>query len=107
MGAFEDFDTVVHGTDVIKRVKRSLTIEAALALREICREFDTTSKAVPDHRLSGGGYMGEMIVRALVEAGLIEETLAERRTVRQYQPTDKGRSVFSKLQEEQAFSRKA
>lgn len=106
MGAFEDFDAAIHGTDVIHRVLRSLTIEAAQALREICREFDTTGLAVPDHRLSGAGYMGEMIVRALVEAKLIEETLAERRTVRQYRPTDAGRAIFAKLQEEQAFARK-
>ncbi|MBI4236456.1 MAG: hypothetical protein HY688_03760 [Chloroflexi bacterium] len=107
MGALEEFDAVVQGTEVIRRVLHSLTIEAAQALRQVCRESEQTGKPLPDYRLSTGGYMGEMIVRALIEASLMEEVLADRRAVRQYQPTERGLAFYHKFAEEQSFARKS
>lgn len=107
MGSFEEFDTALHGTKIVQRVRRSLTIEATQALQQICREFERTGKPLPDHHLSSGGYMGEMIVKALIEAGLIEETEAERRAVRQYGPTERGRAFYRALLEENAFAQRS
>ncbi len=107
MGAFDDFSKSVRGTPVVSRMLKSTMIEAAQALRDICREFEKSGQPLGDHHLPAGGYMGEMVVKALVESELIEEVASERGALHQYQPTDAGRKVYDGLKSEDAFSLKS
>ncbi len=108
MAAFDDFTGTVRGTPVVTRVMESMMIEAAQALRDICRTFKETGEPMGGHHLPAGGYMGEMIVRALIEADLIEEVEGqERGFMRRYKPTKKGEKTYAKLDKEDAFSRRA
>ena len=106
MATQEEFASQIMGTDVIREVMHSISTEAAQALREICRGHERTGQPVEDHFLPSGGYMGEMIVRALVLAELITEEPGDRRAVRAYAPTKKGAEFYKKLQEEGSFTRK-
>jgi len=106
--AFDDFTGSVRGTPVVTRVMESMMIEAAQALRDICRAFQATGEPMGGHHLPAGGYMGEMIVRALIEADLIEEVEGEERGfMRRYKPTRNGEKTYAKLDKEDAFSRRA
>ena len=105
--AFEDFSAAVRATPVVERMLIATMVEAAQALRDICREFERTGLALGDHHLPAGGYMGEMVVRALLEAGLIAEGASERGSLHQYLPTDRGREVYAGLKDTNAFSIKA
>ena len=108
MPAFDDFTGTVRGTPVVTRVMESMMIEAAQALRDICRAFKETGEPMGGHHLPAGGYMGEMIVRALIEADLIEEVEGrERGFMRRYKPTKTGQRVYTRLNKENAFSRRA
>ena len=107
MGAFDDFSHSVRGTPVVSRMLDSTMIEAAQALRDICLEFERSGQALGDHHLPVGGYMGGMVVKALVESGLIEEAASERGSLHQYRPTKAGQTAYEGLKKEDAFSLKA
>ena len=107
MGAFDSFSASVSGAPVITRMLNSTMIEAAQALRDICREFEKTGHALGDHHLPAGGYMGEMVVKALVESKLIEEAESERGALHQYVPTKAGQKAYEGLKKEDAFSLKS
>ena len=108
MSAFDEFAGIVRVTPVVTRVMESMMIEAAQALRDICRAFESTGEPMGGHRLPAGGYMGETIVRALIEAELIEEVEGEERGfMRRYKPTQIGERTYAQLDKEDAFSRRA
>jgi hypothetical protein len=104
VGTFDDFSDSVGATQVVSRMMKSTMIEAAQTLRDICKEFEKSGQPLGDHHLPASGYMGEMVVKALVESELIEETEAERGALHHYQPTDRGREVYEGLKTEDAFS---
>ena len=107
MAALDDFTSTISETAVIQRVNAGMMMEAAQALRDICQQFERTGTPLADHHLPAGGYMGEMIVKALIEAGHIEEVLSDQRGfLHQYKPTKKGQSLYTKLMKEEAFARK-
>jgi hypothetical protein len=108
VAAFDEFSKSVSATAVVRRVVESMMIEAAQALRDICVRWEAMHEPLGDHHLPAGGYMGEMVVRALIEAGLIEEvTPKERGFLRRYKPTDQGMATYNGLKGEDAFARKA
>ena len=107
VGAFDKFSESVRGTPVVSRMLTSTMIEAAQALRDICQEFEKFGQPLGDHHLPAGGYMGEMVVKALMEAKLIEEAQAERGALHKYSPTAAGCKVYAGLKKEDAFSLKA
>ena len=104
---FDEFAGIVRATPVVTRVMESMMIEAAQALRDICRTFQSTGEPMGGHHLPAGGYMGETIVRALIEAELIEEVEGEERGfMRRYKPTKSGEQTYTQLDKEDAFSRR-
>ena len=108
VSAFDEFAGIVRVTPVVTRVMESMMIEAAQALRDICRAFESTGEPMGGHRLPAGGYMGETIVRALIEAEFIEEVEGEERGfMRRYKPTKSGEQTYTQLDKEDAFSRRA
>lgn len=87
---------------------QSMMIEAAQVLRDISRNFEDTGQPMGDHHLPSGGYMGEMVVKALMEAGQIEEIPSEGSgALHQYKPTKQGQSAYGKLKKADAFAKKA
>ena len=100
MGAFEDFIGVVKQTEPMQALLHSLEREPAKLLAVICREYEVTNKAVPDHHLNLGGYFGEAILRALVSANLITKEREDRFALYGYKPTEMGLKYYKAMHKE-------
>jgi len=100
MGAFEDFVDVVKQTETMQALLQSLEREPAKLLAAVCREYEVTNKAVPDHHLNLAGYFGEAMLRALVSANLITREREDRFSLYRYQPTEEGLKYYKAMLEE-------
>jgi hypothetical protein len=100
MGAFEDFVEVVKQTETMQALLQNLEREPAKLLAAICREYEATNKAVPDHHLNLAGYFGEAMLRALVSANLITREREDRFSLYGYRPTEAGLKYYKALLEE-------
>jgi hypothetical protein len=100
MGAFEDFIEVVKKTEPMQALIEGLEREPAKLLAAICREYEVTKKAVPDHHLNLAGYFGEAILRALVSANLITREREDRFALYGYKPTDAGLKYYKAMLKE-------
>jgi len=100
MGAFEDFTNAVKQTDSMQALFQSLEREPAKLLASICREYEVTNKAVPDHHLNLSGYFGEAILRALVSASLITREREDRFALYGYKPTEAGLKYYKAMHDE-------
>jgi len=100
MGAFEDFVEVVKQTETMQALLQNLEREPAKLLAAICREYEATNKAVPDHHLNLAGYFGEAMLRALVSANLITREREERFSLYGYRPTEVGLKYYKTLLKE-------
>jgi hypothetical protein len=101
MGAFEDFVEVVKQTETMQALLQNLEREPAKLLAAICREYEATNKAVPDHHLNLAGYFGEAMLRALVSANLITREREDRFSLYGYRPTEAGLKYYKALLKEQ------
>ena len=90
MGAFEDFTELIKQTETMQALLQSLEKEPAKLLAAVCREYEGTNKAVPDHHLNLAGYSGEAMLRALVSANLITRERGDRFSLYGYKPTEEG-----------------
>jgi hypothetical protein len=100
MGGFEDFIDVVKQTEPMQALFQSLEREPAKLLAAICREYEVTNKAVPDHHLNLAGYFGEAILRALVSANLITREQEDRFYLYGYKPTEAGLRYYKAMLDE-------
>ena len=100
MGAFEDFVDVVKQTETMQALLQSLEREPAKLLAAICREYEATNKAVPDHHLNLAGYFGEAMLRALVSANLITKEKEDRFALYGYKPTEEGLKYYRAMLKE-------
>ena len=100
MGAFEDFVDVVKQTETMQALLQNLEREPAKLLDTICREYEATSKAVPDHHLNLAGYFGEAMLRALVSANLITREREDRLFLYGYKPTEAGLRYYKDMLDE-------
>jgi len=100
MGAFEDFVDVVKQTETMQALLRGLEREPAKLLAAICKEYEVTNKAVPDHHLNLAGYFGEAMLRSLVSANLITRKLEERFSLYGYEPTEAGLKYYRAMLKE-------
>ena len=78
----------------------ALEREPAKLLAAICREYEQTQKAVPDHHLNLAGYFGEAILRALVSANLVTKEREDRFFLYGYKPTELGLKYYKGMLEE-------
>jgi hypothetical protein len=99
MGAFEDFAATVRNTEAMKALFQSLEEGPARLLCSICKEYEATSKAVPDHHLNLTGYFGEAVLRALVSANLITKERGEF-SLYAYEPTERGLELYKGMLDE-------
>jgi len=100
MGAFEDFVNVVKQTETMQALLQNLEKEPAKLLAAICREYETTKRAVPDHHLNLAGYFGEAMLRALVSANLITREREDRFSLYGYKPTGAGLKYYKAMHKE-------
>jgi hypothetical protein len=76
---------------------QNLEREPAKLLAVICREYEVTNKAVPDHHLNLAGYFGEAMLRALVSANLITKEPEDRFALYGYKPTEAGLKYYKAM----------
>ena len=100
MGAFEDFVDVVKQTETMQALLQGLEREPAKLLAAICKEYEVTNKAVPDHHLNLAGYFGEAMLRALVSANLITREREDRFSLYGYKPTAEGFKYYKAMLKE-------
>ena len=100
MGAFEDFIDVVKQTETMQALLQNLEREPAKLLAAICREYESTNKAIPDHHLNLAGYFGEAMLRALVSANLITREREDRFYLYGYKPTEAGLKYYKAMLKE-------
>ncbi len=74
--------------------------EPAKLLAAVCREYEVTNKAVPDHHLNLAGYSGEAMLRALVSANLITRERGDRFSLYGYKPTEQGLKYYKAMVKE-------
>ncbi len=94
MGTFEDFIQIVKQTETMQALFQGLEREPAKLLTAICREYEATNRAVPDHHLNLSGYFGEAILRALVSANLVTREREDRFALYGYKPTEAGLKYY-------------
>ena len=105
MTSYKNFSSIVQQTDVVQRVVDDLVIESAQILREVVKKFEATGEPIGDHHLPSSGYFAEVILRALVEAGQIEEVSSEGTgSLHRFKPTRKGNASYKKLKKEERVS---
>ena len=92
-----DFQTLIKNTEVMKHVLESLEEEPARILIHICKEYEASGRPVPDHHFHVSGYIGEVALRALVAAGLIQSRPGRRFSLYDYEPTPAGLEHYRKL----------
>lgn len=100
MGAFEDVLNIVNETETMRALLQSLEREPVKLLAAICREYEATGKAVPDHHLNLSGYFGEAILRALVSANMVTKEREDRFALYGYKPTEQGLRYYRALLDE-------
>lgn len=100
MGAFEEFTDLIRQTETMQALLGSLEREPANLLAAICREHETTGRAVPDHHLSLAGYFGEAMLRALVSAHLVIREREDRFSLYVYKPTEAGLKYYEAMRKE-------
>ena len=100
MGVFEDFIDRVKQTETMQALLQGLEREPAKLLSAICREYEVTGKAVPDHHLNLAGYLSEAMLRALVSANLITKEREDRFSLYVYKPTEEGLKYYKSMLEE-------
>ena len=99
MAIFEDFVAEVRKTETMQALLRSLEAEPVKLLGAICREYEATNKAVPDHHLNLAGYFSEAILRALMSANLVIKEPGEF-SLYGYKPTGAGIEYYKGMRDE-------
>jgi len=97
MSALEDFLTVVRQTEPMQALLKSLEEGLVNLLSSICREYEATDKAVPDHHLNLTGYFGEAMLRMLLSANMITKELGDRYFLYGYKPTETGLNYYKSM----------
>lgn len=97
MSAIDDFAALLETTEPMKMLIKSLKEEPAHLLGDICRGYEKTGQAVPDHYLQMVGYLGESAANILIAAGLIRRQPGGAAAIYIYEPTPEGLKQYQKL----------
>jgi hypothetical protein len=103
MSAFDDFIEVIKKTETMQGVMRRLEREPAELLSAICREYEETNEAVPDHHLNLAGYFCEAVLKALVSADLLIREPGDRYFLYSYRPTEEGLKHYRRMLKEKTI----
>ena len=102
MAAGDELRDLLQNTSPISELLTSIREQPVVLLLRIAEDYERTNQAVPDHRLGAGHYLAQLSLRALQEAGLIQETEPGRRFVHAYLPTELGQEYARRLRSEPA-----
>lgn len=105
MGTYEEFTQIIKQTEVMKRLLADLEEEPAKLLVSICKKYQASHEPVADHHLNPSGYVGQVALRALVSAGLVERQAGDRFSIYRYNPTPAGMEYYLKLISEERHRR--
>lgn len=100
MSDLDEFEKVLRETDIFKQVSKSMLDEPLKLLVDICNKSILNDKPVPDHSLHIQGYIGDVALKTLIEAGLIEKLDGGRVSLYSYQPTESGTAFYKKIKSE-------
>lgn len=98
--AYTEVASTLRETPAMKEFLASLEMEPFHLLAEICNAYDKAQEPVPDYRLTPGGYLSEMSLRALLQASFVDDKPSGRDAMRAFQPTPKGLEYYRRLKEE-------
>lgn len=93
----DDFLSLVGKTEIMQQVEKSLREEPVRILEIICREHEKTGQPVPDYRLRLSGFIGEVSLKALLQAGLISQQSGGRVSIYAYSPTEAGLKQYQSI----------
>lgn len=99
--AYEEFLQIVRQTEVMQQVLTDFEEEPARLLISICKNYEVSRELVPDHHFHPSGYVGQVALRALVSAGLVERQAGDRFSLYRYKPTPAGMEYYVKLTSEE------
>lgn len=105
MGAIDNFAVLLETTEVMKQILSSVKEEPAHLLGRICREYQRTGEAVPDHRLHFTDYLGEAALKALLSAGLIRQQSGGRLSPYLYEPNTEGLKQYESLKADSFYQK--
>lgn len=94
----DGFLSLVRKTEIMQQVEKSLGEEPVHILGVICREHGKAGQPVPDYRLRLSGYIGEVSLKALLQAGMVTQQSGGRVSVYTYSPTEEGLKEYQSLQ---------
>ena len=97
MGAYEGLVQTIKQTEVMQQALAGLQEEPVKLLRAICKEYEASNEPVSDHHFLLTGYLGEIALRALLSAGLIERQSGDRDSIFRYKPTPAGLEHYKRL----------
>lgn len=101
--AYREFINEVKKTEVMDYLLKSIEQEPIRLFGIICRTYEKTGQAVPDHLLHPSGYVGEVALKALTAAGFINYLPGDRLALFRYEPTEEGLKVYKKLVKEGVY----
>ncbi len=94
--------SLLSQTPIMQQIEKSLREEPVHILGAICGEHEKTGQAVADYRLHLSGYVGEVSLKALLEAGLITQQSGGRVSIYTYSPTAEGLKQYQSLKKSKA-----
>ncbi|MEW6034414.1 MAG: hypothetical protein AB1603_06140 [Chloroflexota bacterium] len=100
--ARKELAELVGSTEVMRQVLQDLEEETLRLLCAVYKEYQKTSKAVPDHRLPLYNYFAEAGLRALLAADLLKSSQENRYSLYEYELTEKGLELCRRLCDEGA-----
>lgn len=99
MSALDDFNKILEKTQIMQQVFRSIQDEPQKLLCDICSKQAKTGRPVPDFNLHMQGYIGDIALKALIEANLIKRVDGGRVSLYCYEPTEEGLKYYNFLKE--------
>lgn len=96
----------IKRTDVMAQALNCLDQEPLQLLGEICRQAQRTGEPVPDYGLHPSGYLGEVALKALIEAELVKMIPAPKFSLFRYEPTKEGLKQYRRLDEAGYYERR-
>ena len=97
MSLIKEFNQLLESTEIMLQVKKSLQDEPLKLLKEICRKSGKDNLPVADFTLAVQGYTGDVALKALVQAGLVDKVDGGRVALFSYKPTVLGIDYCTKL----------
>ncbi len=93
----KELQGLLESTEIMLQVKNNLEEEPVKILREICERSGQDSVPVPDFSLPVQGYTGDVALKALVQAGLVDKVDGGRVSLFSYKPTGLGIDYYKRL----------